>query len=62
MRNSLKIYQRDFESYLKMNKNIDRQVKEPDLESIDAIMLTLDASILKELSILHIVSCLLGGI
>ncbi len=62
MRNSLKVYQKNFESYLKMNKNIDRQVKEPDLESIDAIMLTLDASILKELSILHIVSCLLGGI
>ena len=43
MRNSLKVYQKNFESYLKMNKNIDRRVKEPGLEPIDAIMLTLDA-------------------
>jgi len=43
MRNSLKVYQKNFESYLKMNKNIDRRVKEPGLEPIAAIMLTLDA-------------------
>lgn len=43
MRNSPKIYQKNFESYLKMNKNIYRRVKEPDLESINVITLTLDA-------------------